>query len=358
MRKKLSVLIILGVVIGLAWQNKDKLIRKRFELRDETVRLSDGVSKDELEFEVVAEGLEIPWEMVFLPTGEMLVTERPGRVLKLNEDKIVIEVEGVEHIGEGGLLGLALHPDFEVNKYLYLYLTSRVEGGLVNRVERYVFDGESLTDKQVILDEIPGASYHDGGRMKFGPDGKLYVTTGDAGKTELSQDKESLAGKILRLNEDGSIPDDNPFESLVYSLGHRNPQGIEWDDQGRMWSTEHGPSGFDEINLIEKGSNYGWPETKGDSVLTSGAEDTWAPSGMAIGENRLFFGGLRGESLFEVKIEEDELTDLRRHFFKEFGRIRVVRRGLDGDWYVASNNRDGRGNIQEGDDKIIRIKNL
>lgn len=364
--KGIWLVVVIFLFGGVGWSFREKLVRKWFKPREVSVPKTDGLSSAELEYEVVASELEVPWELVFLPDGELLVTERPGRLVKIGLDKSVVEVEGVEHIGEGGLLGLALHPSFAENRQIYLYLTSRVEGGLVNRVERYRFEGESLTDREVILAEVPGASYHDGGRIKFGVDGKLYVTTGDAGKTELSQDKESLAGKILRLNEDGSVPEDNSFGDFVFSYGHRNPQGIDWDDEGRMWATEHGPSGFDEINLIEKGSNYGWPEAKGDeesasfvgSSLTSGAEDTWAPSGMEIDGDRMFFGGLRGESLFELEIKNDKLSGLKRHFFREFGRIRFVRKSPDGEWYVATNNRDGRGSVQKGDDKIIKIKNL
>jgi len=313
--------------------------------------------------EVIASNLEIPWEVAFLPNGEILVTERPGTLL-LIKNKQKIPIEGVEHAGEGGLLGLVLHPNFEENKLLFLYLTTRVDGNLTNRVERYRFEDGRLVDRKIIIDGIAGSPIHDGGRIAFGPDGFLYITTGDAGNESLAQDKNSLNGKILRLKDDGSIPPDNPFGNEVYSWGHRNSQGLAWDDKGRLWATEHGPSGFqsgfDEINLIEKGKNYGWPVIKGEKtqegmvfpVRQSGSTDTWAPAGAAFLEGSLFFGGLRGEALYEYLIKTGEL---RVHFQGEFGRIRAVGLGPDGFLYITTSNRDGRGTPQPTDDKLIRI---
>ena len=261
--------------------------------------------KSNLPFEIVAQNLEIPWEIVFLPNGDMLVTERPGRVVRIGKDRKVYPISGVAHVGEGGLLGLALHPKFSENNFLYIYLTTQERGKVTNRVERYKFASDKLTDRQVILSGIPGASVHDGGRMAFSPDGYLYITTGEAGQEKLSQDTSNLGGKILRIRDDGSIPADNPFGNAVYSYGHRNSQGLAWDDQGQLWSTEHGrsgvASGFDELNLIEKGKNYGWPEIQGDEtrkgmekpVANSGANTTWAPSGAAFYKGSIFFSGLR-----------------------------------------------------------------
>ncbi len=212
--------------------------------------------------EVVAQDLSIPWEIVFLPSGEMLVSERPGTLVRISKERKKYQIDGIKHVGEGGLLGMALHPEIFKNKWIYLYFTTvNKVGGLTNRVERYTFEDDQLKNKTVILKDIPGAIYHDGGRIAFGPDNLLYITTGDAEKSYLAQNKTSLAGKILRLRDDGSIPSDNPFGNAVYSYGHRNPQGIAWDNLGRLWSTEHGRSGvfsgLDEINLIEKGANYG-----------------------------------------------------------------------------------------------------
>lgn len=320
---------------------------------------------------VVAENLEIPWEIDWLPNGDMLVTERPGRLLRITsngERFVVSEISGVRHVGEGGLLGLAVHPDFASNQFIYLYLTSQADGGLINRVERYRLVQGSLREATVILDSIPGAQYHDGGRIEFGPDNLLYVTTGDAQNEDSAQNPETLAGKILRIADDGLIPDDNPFEdSPVFSYGHRNPQGLAWDDEGRLWSTEHGRSGartgFDELNLIEAGKNYGWPEIEGDQsrsnmvspALHSGPTTTWAPASAIYLNGSIFFGGLRGEALYEAKLDGTSVPQLFEHFKSEFGRIRDVAVGPDGFVYITTSNADGRGVLKTGDDKIIRI---
>ncbi|MBW6442054.1 PQQ-dependent sugar dehydrogenase, partial [Patescibacteria group bacterium] len=241
--------------------------------------------------EIVATDLEIPWEIVFLPDNRILVTERPGRLTLIDENRESIEIEGVQHVGEGGLLGAVLHPDFENNNYIYIYYTTGRRDSLENMVVRYVFQNNTLTEDKVIISGIGGASYHDGGRMSFGPDGYLYIATGDAGNADSAQETDSLLGKILRLDDEGNIPEDNPFGNEVYSYGHRNPQGLAWDSEGRLWSTEHGPSGSDtgqdELNLIEAGKNYGWPLLTGDQtqdgfvspVIQSGRNTTWAPAG-------------------------------------------------------------------------------
>lgn len=319
---------------------------------------------------VIAENLNIPWDFAFLPEGGMLVTERDGRLLSIGADTEIheIPIENVRRTGEGGLLGIVLHPQFERNKYLYLYFTTPGEDGeTTNRIERYRFENNALSERKVIIDTIPGAIYHDGGRMEFGPDGMLYVTTGDATRENIAQDRDSLGGKILRLRDDGSIPGDNPFGTAVYSYGHRNPQGLAWDASGQLWETEHGRSGvlsgYDEVNLIERGKNYGWPEIEGDETRAgvespkrhSGANDTWAPASAAILGSSLFFGGLRGEALYEAVLSGMRVTGLTEHFKGEFGRIRTVRVGPDGMLYVTTSNRDGRGTPETNDDKIIRI---
>jgi len=186
----------------------------------------------------------------------MLLTERPGRVRLLHPEtglapEPVLEPEEVRHRGEGGLLGLAVHPNFETNRRVYLYFTYEGRQGLANKVVAYTLEKVALTGARTVIDGIPGASIHNGGRLRFGPDGMLYVTTGDAATPQVAQEISSLAGKILRLRDDGSIPSDNPFaDSPVYSYGHRNPQGLAWDRAGQLWATEHGPSGHDEINRI------------------------------------------------------------------------------------------------------------
>lgn len=343
-------ILLLTSLVFFYWQKTRKLQTKN-------IFKTQGMS-----VEIVAQDLDIPWELVFLPDNSLLLTERPGTLLRIFPDsRKQITISGVTHKGEGGLLGLALHPDFEQNHWLYLYLTSNDAGVLSNRVERYDFDLQSntLTNKRVIIDNIPAAQYHDGGRLAFGPDNLLYITTGDAGQPELAQDQNSLAGKILRFT-------DNGIE--VYSYGHRNPQGLVWDAEGNLWSSEHGPSGlqsgFDEINLIIKGQNYGWPLIKGDQqqdgfispVLQSGSADTWAPAATEIVGNTIYFVGLRGAALYAADIQNNKLINFRNYFKDEFGRLRIVKLSPDGvKLYIATSNTDGRGRARENDDKLFAI---
>jgi glucose/arabinose dehydrogenase len=314
----------------------------------------------------VAGGLDAPWEIAFLPDGGVLVTERGGRLVALDGQGVrrwSTPVPGVHARGEGGLLGVALHPRFAETRWLYVYLTAEDE----NRVERYRLGptGE-LAERHVILRGIPAAGFHDGGRIAFGRDGLLYATTGDAGFRDGAQDPAHLGGKILRVSDDGAIPRDNPFGTAVYSLGHRNPQGLAWDDSGALWSTEHGrsgvSSGLDEVNRIVPGGNYGWPDVQGDQrrpdvvppVLHSGPEHTWAPSGAAWAAGRLWFGGLRGQALYELRPAPDGAA-LTVHFFGELGRVRNVREGPEGRLWILTNNTDGRGRPGEGDDRLLRV---
>lgn len=321
--------------------------------------------------QVLSDHLEIPWALAFLPDGRILLTERPGR-LRLIEargelrSQPVATLNQVKPIGEGGLLGLAIHPNFLSNQLIYLYYTySNTGSDTLNRVARFKFADDQLTDEKIIVDGIPGAANHNGGRIKFDPGGLLYITTGDAQEPSRAQDKNSLAGKILRVTDEGKPAPDNPFGSLIYSYGHRNPQGLAWDKENRLWAVEHGRSGvlsgLDELNLIEAGKNYGWPTIQGDESqvglekpkLHSGA-DTWAPSGLAYWENSLYFGGLRGQAFYEVPLTEEKLV-LKEHFKKEFGRLRDAVLGPDNLLYVTTSNRDGRGLPQADDDKIIKI---
>jgi len=302
------------------------------------------------------------WSMDFLPDGRLLFTERNGgvHVVELNGVVERVATIDVQATSESGLHGIAVDPNFEENNFVYLYYTYESENeDTLNRVSRFVWQDDSLQNETIILDNIPGASTHDGGRLKFGPDGYLYITTGDAQTPSLSQDRDSLAGKILRVTREGDIPEDNPFDTLVYSYGHRNPQGITWDGAGRLWATEHGPSARDELNLIEAGTNYGWPEITGDEeradlrspVIHSG-QATWAPAGIqAVGES-LFFAGLRGNALFEYNPNTEVLTE---HLKGRLGRIRDVVLGPDGFLYVATSNRDGRGLPTTEDDRIIKV---
>lgn len=320
---------------------------------------------------VLAEELEVPWSLDFLPDGSIIFTERPGNVRLIDagqglSEEPLLSIDEVSATGEGGLLGIAVHPDYENNSFIYLYYTYSEEGALSNKVVRYTYQDNELIEDQLIIDNIPASGIHNGGRIKFGPDGMLYITTGDAGQSSLAQDPDSLAGKILRLNDNGDVPEDNPFEnSPVYTLGHRNPQGLAWDEQGRMWATEHGSSAHDELNLIGAGNNYGWPQIIGDEtaedmvspVIHSG-EDTWAPSGAAYLNGSVFFAGLRGESLYEASIDQDAeavSVGLQSHFTGEFGRLRDVVAGPEGNLYLLTSNRDGRGDPVSTDDRIIRI---
>ena len=314
--------------------------------------------------QVVARNLTIPWDIAFLPDGDMLVTERPGTLRRIGEHPAIISIPGVEALGEGGLMGIALHPDFEQNQLLYLYFTATENG---NRAMRYRLEGDELVDATIIIDNIPEGIFHDGGQIAFGPDGMLYITTGDASKPDSSQDINSLSGKTLRLTPDGDIPSDNPFGTAVWSWGHRNAQGMAWDDAGRMWETEHGRSGklsgLDEINLIKKGLNYGWPIIQGDEqradmvtpVINSGPDVTWAPAGLAYHNGSLYFAGLRGSSLYEAVLDGENVIDFKVHLAGQYGRLRGVVLGPDGFLYVTTSNQDGRGTVREGDDKILRI---
>jgi glucose/arabinose dehydrogenase len=270
-------------------------------------------------------------------------------------------------VGEGGLLGLALHPRFAQNGWLYVYFTGFGGSGFRNRVVRYRLAPSGLRERAVILDDIPASPFHDGGRIAFGPDGYLYVGTGDATDGSYSPATESLAGKILRLTDDGKPAPGNPWKSAVYSIGHRNVQGLAWDDRGRLWATEHGrsgmESGLDELNLVTAGANHGWPSIQGDAVRAgitppvahSGPTYTWAPSAAAYWRGRILFGGLRGEALYEARIPDDGKTTVRVHFHAELGRIRIVTVGPDGLLYLGTSNRDGRGRERRGDDRIVRM---
>jgi glucose/arabinose dehydrogenase len=318
--------------------------------------------------QTVAQGLLVPWELVFLPGGDMLVTTRGGQLLRIGLNTKSIDVPDVAAVGEGGLLGLALHPDFVENQWIYLYRTTLRSGEYINQVVRYELNGLTLTNEQVVLDGIPGARNHNGGRIAFGPDGYLYVGTGDAGVPQSAQDTQNLAGKILRVAGDGSVPTTNPFKNAVYSYGHRNVQGLTWDAEGRLFATEHGRSGLssgnDELNRITAGGNFGWPTYEGADappgsnapVLTSGPDETWAPSGLAYSNGHVVFTGLRGQSLYAASVTQTGATNLRAFYRNEFGRLRTVVVGPDGALYLVTNNTDGRGEPSATDDRIIKVR--
>jgi glucose/arabinose dehydrogenase len=309
--------------------------------------------------ETVVTGLEVPWDMAFLPDGRALVTERPGRVRLLSRDlelrgEPVADVE-VAAIGEGGLLGIAIDPDFADNSFVYLYRTT----GEGNEVVRFRFDGEQLVEEEVVVEGIQAGAIHDGGRIRFGPDGALYVTTGDAGQDQLAQDPGSLNGKILRV--DGG-------RTRVYSLGHRNPQGLDWQPgSGRLVAAEHGSTGDDEVNLIEPGRNYGWPDVTGvehgdftapmavyeDSIAPSGA--TFVSLAGSAWTGDFLIGALVGEQIRRLSFDGARVIRDEALFEGELGRVRVLVEGPDGALYALTSNRDGRGAPREGDDRIVRI---
>lgn len=341
--------------------------------------------------ETVLEDLMIPWSLALAPDGRMFFTERVGRinVVAPNSSKPSLFSEvPVENVGEGGLLGLALSPEFETDRFVYVYQTYRLGADLRNRVVRFNDQNGVGTDSQVIVDDIPGANVHDGGRIRFGPDGKLYIGTGDSASGPLAQNLQSLAGKILRVNPDGSIPSDNPFPSSpIYSYGHRNVQGFDWHPlNGKMYETEHGPTGEqgrfanDEANQINPGRNYGWPliickandPRFADPVFCTGDNETWAPSGCSFyspektspenlideWEYSFFIATLRGEHLhrFMFNSQTGAIEGSEKLLQGSFGRLRDAVQGPDGLLYILTSNRDGRGSPAPNDDRILRLR--
>lgn len=328
--------------------------------------------------EVVANGLEAPWALAFASYGRLFFTERPGRVRVLTNGQLQAQPVAqlaVAETGESGLMGLALDPDFAENGYLYVMYTY-LDGlnMLQNRVSRLTLEGNKAGKEKVILDNISGNAIHDGGRIKFGPDAKLYVTTGDATNPSRAQDLKSLNGKILRLNADGSIPADNPFPgSPVYSYGHRNPQGLAWDPAtGQLFETEHGPVGNDEVNIIRPGKNYGWPIVQGVAHEARFADPiavyspSVAPAGLILDSDdrllgwtgNLIFATLRGEHLHRLVLRDPDFNGVvaeEKLFEGQYGRLRDVTPGPDGHLYFSTSNRDGRGRPAPDDDKILRI---
>ncbi|WP_449281806.1 PQQ-dependent sugar dehydrogenase [Leucobacter sp.] len=304
---------------------------------------------------IVASGLDSPWSVAF-HGGTPLISERDtARIVALDPDGTVREVGVVDDVaprGEGGLLGIAVH-----DGRLYAYLTADHE----NRIERFELRGDPLAlgEPETILDGIPAAGNHNGGRIAFGPDGLLYATAGDAGDPGDAQDPDSLAGKILRVTATGAIPPDNPFPgSPVYSLGHRNPQGLAWDDDGALYSSEFGQNTWDELNAIEAGGNYGWPEVEGiagadgfiDPVQQWSPADA-SPSGIAILGDRLYVANLRGERLRSVPLADP--TTSTEIAVGEYGRLRDAVAAPDGSLWVLTNNTDGRGQPQPDDDRVL-----
>ena len=326
--------------------------------------------------EVVATGLESPWSIAFVGQTPLVSERNSGRILEVSAGGDVREVgriDGVSASGEAGLHGLAVD-----DNRLYAFFAAGTE----NRIVRFDLLGEagdlSLGEEATILDGLPTANFHNGGRLAFGPDGMLYATLGDTGDRSSAQDEEALSGKILRMTPEGEIPDDNPFgDSLVYSMGHRNPQGIGWDDDGKMYASEFGQDTWDELNIIEAGGNYGWAEVEGiaggngDGTSSGGSDGTdngsgdfidpvqqWtpdeaSPSGLAVTDDSILIAGLRGERLHQVPLAD--LKSSSELWTGEHGRLRDVVEAPDGSLLVLTNNTDGRGEPGPDDDRLLRF---
>jgi glucose/arabinose dehydrogenase len=311
----------------------------------------------------IASGLQVPWGVAFLPDGSALVSERPtGEIVRIPKGggraRVVMRVPGVSANGEGGLLGLAVSPQYASDHWVYAYLTTASD----NRVVRFRLGGAV----QPILTGLQEASIHDGGRIAFGPDGKLYAGVGDAGNSANAQSRSSRNGKILRINPDGSIPADNPFPgSPIWTLGHRNVQGLVWDGAGRLWATEFGQDTWDEINLIRKGRNYGWPTVEGKgsthggrftNPLVAWRTDQASPSGAAILNGSLYVGALAGQRLWRIPLHGSKVGKPVSLLKGRYGRLRTVVAAPGGGLWVTTSNRDGRGSPRSGDDKILLVR--
>ena len=316
--------------------------------------------------ETIATGLEVPWEIAFLPDGRALLTERPGQVRLLSpegelQEEPVAEIE-VASIGEGGLLGLAVDPRFRRNHFVYLYRTTEDDIEIL----RYRFEGGRLREEQKILGGIEVGPVHDSGRLRFGPDERLYINTGDAGEARLAQNPRSLNGKTLRMEPATYRRKGGRAE--IFTLGHRNGQGLDWQPgTDRLFETEHGDIGNDEINVLRRGANYGWPTAEGrehggrfispitlyGGIAPSGASFITKPGSAWTGD--FFVAALAGEQLRRVTLDGARVTGDAPLFEGRFGRLRTVEEGPDGTLYVLTSNQDGRGDPTEEDDRVLRI---
>lgn len=368
--KRMSIVLVMAVALsacasgGQASPEVAVAQREAASFGDRRVDDPPGVR-----VETWVSGLEVPWSLVFMPDGRALVSERPGRIRLIDRGKVrsYAVVDGTVARGEGGLMGLALHPDFPRKPFVYAMHTT-ASG---NRVVRYRHGGDRGVFDRVILDGMPAGGAHNGGRIAFGPDRMLYVAAGETFRGALAQDLESRGGKILRVGPEGEIPRDNPFAgSPVYSYGHRNPQGLAWHGQ-TMLESEHGPSGekgwsgHDEVNVIRAGKNYGWPVVIGapgdarfvDPILYF--DEAVPPGNLAFHRGDLFMASLHSGGLVRIVFGWSGATPsvkkVERWFVDRYGRLRDVVAGPDGALYVATSNQDGRGRPRDGDDRILRL---
>ncbi|MCD8762652.1 PQQ-dependent sugar dehydrogenase [Mammaliicoccus sciuri] len=343
-------------------ETEDKGKQTQNEMEHEQSQSDDNQERKETKgIETVAQGLDIPWSIA-RSDDVFYLSERPGKIIKIDgnkktEQQVDLDKE-VSTAAEAGLLGFVLAPDFKDSKEAYAYYTYE-DNNQFNRIVKLKLENDTWKEDEVLIDKIPSGQYHHGGRLKIGPDDKLYATTGDASDEQNAQDKDTLGGKILRINLDGSKPKDNPISnSYVYSYGHRNPQGIVWTPDGQMYASEHGNQANDEINEIKEGQNYGWPVIGGNEendnmetpIFTSGSDDTWAPSGIAFKDGIIYSAALRGEGIMKFDVEKDEMKKVAT----KYGRIRDVYIVND-DLYFVSNNTDGRGNPSQNDDKMYKV---
>lgn len=343
-------------------ETEDKDKQTQNEMEHEQSQSDDNQERKETKgIETVAQGLDIPWSIA-RSDDVFYLSERPGKIIKIDgnkktEQQVDLDKE-VSTAAEAGLLGFVLAPDFKDSKEAYAYYTYE-DNNQFNRIVKLKLENDTWKEDEVLIDKIPSGQYHHGGRLKIGPDDKLYATTGDASDEQNAQDKDTLGGKILRINLDGSKPKDNPISnSYVYSYGHRNPQGIVWTPDGQMYASEHGNQANDEINEIKEGQNYGWPVIEGNEendnmetpIFTSGSDDTWAPSGIAFKDGIIYSAALRGEGIMKFDVEKDEMKKVAT----KYGRIRDVYIVND-DLYFVSNNTDGRGNPSQNDDKMYKV---
>jgi aldose sugar dehydrogenase len=346
----------------------------------------------QLKVETVAENLEIVWSIVFAPDGRMFFTERPGRLRVIENGKLrekaFFTIPDIELSGESGLMGMTLHPNFAENHFVYLAYAYQDATKQQNvRVVRYRETGETLVEAKTIIEAIPASKYHAGTRLRFGPDGKLYITTGDATKQKRAQNLSLINGKTLRLNDDGTIPNDNPFVNQkdargeIWTYGHRNAQGMDFQPEtGLMFQTEHGPSlidgvslfkrtGGDEVNIVERGKNYGWDKIS-HNMTKAGMETPIIEFSPAVApasgmfyrgtlfpefKNNFFFGALKGEMIVRLVMDGRKIVSRDNLLEKQYGRIREVAEAPDGSIYFSTSNRDGRGDATKSDDRILRI---